>query len=226
MNCPYCGAVVRDGSKFCESCGSKLELRQEDDFDYEYRSTGLAPGYSRKLDSPEVLQALKKQKRATAIFGLILIVLPPLGFVIYSTVTGSDSPGSALFHGLVISAVFAVSFLIAALNKKLQKPFEGTLEDKKHVYNMASSERRNGQSRNRYFLYITDEKGKRRRKQTTVTFYNYLNVGDRVRYLPQFPQPFEKYDKSRDPEIPCLFCGKMNPVQNDNCSSCRNPMIK
>ena len=55
---------------------------------------------------------------------------------------------------------------------------------------------------------------------------NYLNEGDRLRYLPQFPLPFEKYDKSRDEEIPCLFCGRMNPVKNDNCTFCHNPMIK
>lgn len=55
---------------------------------------------------------------------------------------------------------------------------------------------------------------------------NYLNEGDRLRYLPQFPLPFEKYDKSRDAEIPCLFCGRMNPVKNDNCTFCHNPMIK
>lgn len=34
------------------------------------------------------------------------------------------------------------------------------------------------------------------------------------------------YDKSRDEEIPCLFCGRMNPVKNDNCTFCHNPMIK
>jgi len=116
--------------------------------------------------------------------------------------------------------------LIVSLKAKLAKPFEGTLTGKKHTRHVRRSNDGIRQSRHDYILYITDVDGKRHKKNTTPTMYNYLNEGDRLRYLPQFPLYFEKYDKSRDAEIPCLFCGRMNPVENDSCSFCHNPMIK
>lgn len=230
MICPYCGAAAKDGSRFCESCGAQLGAQQAPSQDafYGYAPGGLrlAPGYSRKLDSDAVLQALKKQKRAVRITSTILIVLPFLGFVIYGAISDSMEISRAIMYGLVISLIFALTTLTVSLKHRLARPFEGTVTDKKHVHHISDSESRGGRSRNQYFLYITDENGKRRKKPTTLTFYRYLNVGDRVRFLPQFPQPFEKYDKSRDAEIPCLFCGRMNPVENDDCSACRNPLIK
>ena len=229
MKCPYCGMSIEDGSRFCGECGARLEPQTDSRADFVYGTDTvprLAPGYSRKLESEAVLAGLKKQRRATRIIGLIVTVLPLIGFGVYGAISDAMELWQALFAGVVISVIIGVTTLIVSLHKRLAKSFDGTLTRKKHVRRVRHSNDGYRDSRNDYILYITDENGKRHKKHTTPTMYNYLNEGDRLRYLPQFPIPFEKYDKSRDAEIPCLFCGRMNPAANDSCSSCRNPMIK
>jgi len=230
MFCPNCGSFIKDGSKFCEECGTRLEqqafAQSDADYGYDPGQMRLARGYSRRIDSDAVLAALKKQRRATWIVGLIVILLPLLGFGVYGAVSDAMEPWQAMSAGVVISVIMALTVLIVSLSKKLSKPFEGTLTGKKHIRRVHRSNDGYRQSRHDYILYITDTAGKRHKKKTVPTIYNYLNEGDLVRYLPQFPLPFEKYDKSRDAEIPCLFCSRMNPVENDSCSFCHNPMIK
>lgn len=230
MICPACGARIRDGSRFCEECGARLEGQaapQADAFcGYAPGAPRLAPGYCRRIDSDAVLAALKKQRRATGIVSVIAILLPLIGFGVYGTVSDAMELGQAMLVGVVISVVIAVTTLIVSLHKRLGRSFEGTLTRKKHTRRLRRNNDGYRQSRHDYILYITDTDGKKHKKHTTPTIYHYLNEGDRLRYLPQFPLPFEKYDKSRDAEIPCLFCGRMNPAANDSCSFCRNPMIK
>lgn len=230
MFCPNCGAEVKSGARFCESCGAALEagtVQREDGF-YGYNDgvTRLAPGYSRKLESDSVMLALKKQRRTVRIALALLIVLPLIGFAIYGAVSDKMEFFSALGTGLLVSVIMAIASLIALLKQKLTKPFEGTVADKKHYRHIGSSSRRPGRSRNQWRITVDCEDGKRRKKDVQHAVYNYLEIGDRVRFLPQFPQPFEKYDKSRDAEIPCMFCGQMNPVANDDCQFCHNPLIK
>lgn len=230
MICPNCGMSMKDGARFCEECGARLEPEADSPADAFYGygpgQMHLAPGYSRSLDSDAVLAALKKQRKSTRIVGLIVIILPLIGFGIYGSISDAMELWQAMFAGVVISLIMAVTMLVLALHKKLAKSFEGTLTSKKHVHRVHRSNDGYRNSRDEYILCITDADGKRHKKKTTLGMYNYLNEGDRLRYLPQFPLPFEKYDKSRDAEIPCLFCGRMNPVANDSCSFCRNPMIK
>lgn len=57
-------------------------------------------------------------------------------------------------------------------------------------------------------------------------YYDYLNVGDRVRYYPQLAFSYEKYDKSHDGIIPCMFCKKMNDIQDDRCEACNCLLFK
>ncbi len=225
MICPHCGALLQDGSRFCEECGARLDA-QTGPGAAAYDRPRLSPGYSRRLDSESVLAAIKKHRRRTRLIGVIAVILPLIGFGIYGAVSDSMELWQALFAGVVISVILAVTMLILALKNRLSKPFEGTLTSKKHARRVRRSNDGYRDSRDEYILYITDENGKRHKKKTTLGIYNYLNEGDRLRWLPQFPIPFEKYDKSRDAEIPCLFCGRMNAPENDSCSFCRSPMIK
>ena len=54
----------------------------------------------------------------------------------------------------------------------------------------------------------------------------YLEIGERVRYLPRFPQPYEKYDKRKDGDVLCMFCSRRNPLTETECSFCHKPLIK
>lgn len=106
MICPNCGKSIEDGSRFCGECGARLEpetASQTDAFyGYEPGQMRLAPGYSRRLDSDAVLAALKKQRRSTRIVGLIVVVLPMIGFGIYGSVSDAMELWQAMFAGVVI----------------------------------------------------------------------------------------------------------------------------
>ena len=232
MFCPFCGALIKDGSKFCESCGAQLNAKacaRQDDGAYVgayARENPLTAGFSRLIDSEPVRIALEKQQRATRIALVILIALPLIGFAIYGALSDSMTMVRALLTGAVVSVVFAIASLIVTLKKKLEKPFEGTVADKKTVRRYKSSKHGSPGKRTEYFLYVTDDDGKRRKKSTTATVFDFLQVGDRVRYLPEFPQPFEKYDKSGDTKVLCMFCGQLSSPDGEACSLCRNPLIR
>lgn len=57
-------------------------------------------------------------------------------------------------------------------------------------------------------------------------FYDYLNVGDRVRFHPELGGFYEKYDKSSDTHIYCPVCGSWTAVGEDNCGGYGTVLLK
>ena len=57
-------------------------------------------------------------------------------------------------------------------------------------------------------------------------YYDYLKIGDKVRYHPNFHYKYEKYDKTHDRFVPCVMCDTMNPVHEDKCKKCGTPLLK
>lgn len=232
MYCPSCGASLKDGAKFCENCGTRIvssgtarTLNESYYDDYGGRPR-IAPGYSRRIGDEDIIAALKKQKRAGRIGAVIIVPLPLIGFLIYGAVSDSMEIGQAFLFGLIVSAIFALSALISGLKKKAEKPFEGTVTRMEHTIRLGDAKSRGGRSRDRYLVWFDGTDGKRRKKEVSLSVFNYLREGDRVRYLPQFPQPYEKNDKSRDGELLCMFCGRRQGIEQDSCSFCHNPIIK
>jgi len=79
-----------------------------------------------------------------------------------------------------------------------------------------------------YTVVITTDAGRKKtivEKGSRQKMYDYLDVGDRVRYHPMFGT-YEKYDKSKDSIIYCNVCSVMNPIQNDRCRWCNNLLFK
>lgn len=84
-----------------------------------------------------------------------------------------------------------------------------------------------------YTIYFRTDSGK---KKLSVSksygdpnyrdYYDYLNIGDRVRYYPQLAFKYEKYDKTNDSVIPCMFCKTINDIHNDRCEVCNNLLFK
>lgn len=224
--CKNCNAQLDDSERICRFCGTPVG---SDGPVAEPASPDAAPGsgsagYSRLVDSDEVRRALKKNARISNLVSIVFVFLPFLGFLIYGAVSDKMDFGKAAVYGLIVSAIFAVISLFVALKRKLTKPFEGTVVDKKKSFRMA---RNNGAApRTKYTVRIDCEDGKRRKKEVSIPVYEYLEVGDRVRYLPRFPQPFEKYDKRADGEVLCMFCSRRNPLSETTCSFCHKPLIK
>lgn len=186
--------------------------------------TRVNQGFSRLIDTELVQKALKKQKKYTRIGGIVIIPAPLIGFLIYGAVSDSMEIGQAFLYGLIVSAVFAFTTFIVTIRQKVDRPFTGTVEKKKKVVRVKDSDDHVG--KDEWFIYFKCEDGKRRKKEVSRAIYMYLQEGDRVRYLPQFPQPYEKYDKAVDGEVLCMFCSRRVSLEKNTCPFCKNPLIK
>lgn len=257
--CPNCGSPIALGAKFCDNCGQPItnaapaqqpvqpqqqagqyvpmgqaqQAPQANAPGYNsfYGTQTVAPGFSDKVNDPEILAAVKKNKKATGIFGLIIVPLPFIGFTIYSFVNDSMEPKQGMLYGAIISAVFLLFALYGVLKQRASNTYEGVVVDKKQ--RERSDTNSNTDSTNYYTEYITTVKttdGKKKKIRETsngmVVAYNYLQVGDRFKYHPQFAFPYELYDKSNAPYIACVACGTHNSVMNDRCSKCNTPLLK
>jgi len=239
MNCPNCGATLPARAKFCGSCGAKIAVvrpeaasRQtqpqipEEPSAREVFPANPYTGFSGMTDSEPVRRALKKQKRAVLISGIVLILAPLIGFTIYGAISDSMEIGAAFAYGLVISVIFAVIMLIVTLRNAARRPFEGTVSEMRIIRRAGNARQRGGRSRTKHLIWFACEDGRRRKRDVPAAVYNYLKNGDRVRYLPKFPQPYEKYKTASDTETVCMFCSRRNSLANENCEFCHNPLIR
>jgi hypothetical protein len=137
--------------------------------------------------------------------------------------------GESLVIGVGIALVMLVVNLLA-LRKTKQPMWEGVVVNK---YSKEKSEHRGGEDNNyrtytEYTTIINTDAGKKKtivEKDSGRHMYDYLSVGDRVRFHPRFGT-YEKYDKSKDRIIYCSVCTMMNSIQNDRCKRCNNLLFK
>lgn len=230
VTCKNCKAQLDESEKVCRYCGTPVDPFSQAEQEFFDTNAPMDPGldtagYSDLIDSEEVVAALKKNKRVTRIVLFIFIILPIAGFLIYGSVSSKMDIAMAAFAGVFVSAVILLSSLIVAIKNKVAKPFEGTVAEKK-VTREYSGSAGNHRSRRKYIVRFDCDDGKRRKKAVSIPVYEYLQIGERVRYLPRFPQPFEKYDKRPDGAVLCMFCSKTNPLTETNCKFCHKPLIK
>ncbi|MDI9459930.1 MAG: zinc ribbon domain-containing protein, partial [Bacillota bacterium] len=84
------------------------------------------------------------------------------------------------------------------------------------------------QSYTEYIVLIRTDGGTKKRiveRKRDREMYDYLDIGDRVRYHPAL-ETYEKYDKSKDEAIYCNVCRQRNPISNDRCELCNNLLFK
>lgn len=194
-----------------------------------------APGFSDRVNSPEIIAALAKQRRATRIFAFLVIGLAFLAPGIYAKVTGEMEIVEAFRLGCVISGSIIICSIICKIHKALQRPYEAVVVDKqtKRVRTRGDSDRRGHASEYCYnelytIVKTTDGKTKKIKEDDRGRNFawDYLKVGDRFRFHPQFEFPYELYDKSKAPHIFCVICQTKNPVEADRCTRCNTPLIK
>ena len=199
-----------------------------------------APGYSSRANDPEILRAMKKMRRASGIFGMFVIPLPLIGFVIYASVTGDMEVNEAAKYGLIVSAIFLAFAVYSALKQRMEKPYDGVVTDKKimnqRTHKLTYSQRRrlgidDGDKQKEFYVtYVRTSTGEVKKITDSTTMFhsawNYLEVGDRFMYHPNLNFPYEKYDKTHETHLYCVGCLKKNPITADRCSKCGLPLLK
>lgn len=155
-------------------------------------------------------------------------LLFPVGFLI----AGLLSDEVPLNEALIIGS--GLGLLILAINlwriAGMKKPVWAGVVMKKVEKKRYKRDNDDGSSQSymEYIVLIRTERGKKKRIvecQRGRDMYDYLDVGDRVRYHPAL-ETYEKYDKSKDQVIYCNVCRLGNSIRNDRCERCNNLLFK
>lgn len=237
MYCSKCGAQLPEDALFCPKCGSRIvhnveaapvpqsnavepPVQETPAPDVPVYQSGYKPGFSTKVDSPEVRQRLARQRRVTRNTMIVTTALPFLicvGIGIFGKQKLPDMAG----YGVVLSLIF-FAFAYHSYRKQYHgKPYVGTVVDK-YVKRKTRNDERDDV---RYMIVIRDDKGKKHEEDYGETVYDYFAIGERVRCLPQFNFPLEKEDKSEGTTI-CMFCRRPISIDGDECPKCHAPIIK
>lgn len=227
MYCANCGTPVSESTGFCPACGS--EIKQEPPS--MPHSAGLC-GFSPRISDPAFAKYIKNSNRWTVIISLILAVAAVIGFYIAGErgAEGMSNPLS-LMIGLGIGGMFLVIALLQILGRKRSSTWDGTVEDKK--IKKKTQRQTYGDDDVRYEDYleysviIRSDRGKKHiiKTRDNNVFYNYFNIGDRVRHHAGL-NSFEKYDKTGETFLPCNACGTLCDINGDYCPQCKCPLLK
>ncbi|MDD4297150.1 MAG: zinc ribbon domain-containing protein [Ruminiclostridium sp.] len=234
--CTACGMELPDGAEFCIGCG-KAVSRAAPEAVTPIQAAHSAPpqggaglvGFSDRCNSPEILAAAQENKKFSIGCMWILVFVPLIGFPVAGLLMDDFPFGESLVIGVGIALIMLVVNLLA-LRKTKQPIWEGVVINK---YSKEKSEHRGGEEDNyrtytEYTTVINTDAGKKKtivERDSGRHMYDYLSVGDRVRFHPRFGT-YEKYDKSKDRIIYCNVCSMMNPIQNDRCKRCNNLLFK
>ena len=219
--CTNCGKELSEGVMFCPECGTQVASEH-------INVTSTQPlGFSERAHDPEILAAVKKTRGMAKIFTLILVPLPLIGFFIYSLVSREMETGDALKYGAIVSLIFLIFALYSLVKNRESNEYEAVVIDKKHRTKTYNDSNREFVDEYITVVRTTDGKKKKIREHGgRIWAYNYLQIGDRFRYHPQFAFPYELYDKSKTDIIYCVGCQFANPVTADRCSHCHLPLLK
>jgi hypothetical protein len=236
MFCPNCGNKLPEGAEFCIDCGKTVNSATSEPMEPHHVATPAPPqsgaglvGFSDRYNCSEILAAAQKNKKFSIGCMWILVFVPLIGFPVAGLLMDDFPFGESIIIGMGIAFVMLV-FNLLALRRTKQPMWEGVVVNK---YSKEKSEHRGGEDDNyrtytEYTTIINTDAGKKKtivEKDSGRYMYDYLSVGDRVRFHPRFGT-YEKHDKSKDRIIYCNVCSMMNPIQNDRCKRCNNLLFK
>ena len=193
----------------------------------EQKQTGLV-GWSSQSSAPEILEVAKKNRKSAMGCAWALLIVFPLGFFLAGLFVDEMPLKEAVIIGVILGvAMFGINLVRI---KDLKKPmWEGVvtakLQKERREHNRGDDSVRHYPE---FTVVIKTEAGKTKRiveRDSRREMYDYLAVGDRVRYYPVFDS-FEKYDKSRDRIIYCNVCRMINSIASERCKRCNNLLFK
>jgi len=231
MYCKHCGGALLKNARFCGSCGAQLGSDPDD----RPNEGGGRIGYSERIQDPAFARYLKSINRWSIIFSSVLPIAVVVGFYIYGEAGSEIENPQSLYIGLGVGGMILVIALFTIIARKRSKTWDGVVIDKTVKQKMDTSYRNTDSGRygsrprfyTEYSVLIRDEHGKTHRitVRNDDTWYNYFEMGDRVRHHAGL-NSYEKYDKSRDSVIFCVACQKLCDINGDLCPRCKCPLLK
>lgn len=242
--CPQCGKPVKADAAFCAFCGAPLggaapqqtppvqqpvqqPVYQVPQYQQpQYAGNGQvrlgipAPGFSDRINDPEVLAALKLSKKKGRKFTFIFLLLPIIGFAIYGALGSEIDVGQGLIYGGIVSVIMLVLMVYNSIKERAGNGYDATVIDK-YTRTVTSDDDEEDES----ITVVRTTRGKKI-KLKDDSAWDYLPMGAQFRYHPNFAFPYELYDKSRARKLYCPACRKANPVEADRCERCNVPLIK
>ncbi|NLB60988.1 MAG: zinc-ribbon domain-containing protein [Clostridiales bacterium] len=236
--CQNCGEELNSKAKFCAECGEAIISQTVETESTQVNSKLCGSvGFSDKINDPKILESIEKRKKFSRGCAFIMIPLPLIIYLIVSFVSEEVETIDALVIGGAISFVFFLFILLSLYISSAKRGWDGVVIDKR--YKDKTRRVNNGDNweiehYDEYVITFRTDSGKKERcvesfyqgRAVDLDYYQYLEIGDRVRYNPQLNYHYEKYDKSHDDYIPCMMCKKYNDICNDICDSCGNPLFK
>ncbi|NLL49424.1 MAG: hypothetical protein GX249_12700 [Firmicutes bacterium] len=182
-------------------------------------------GWSDVPSSPEVAEVIKKMKRSSLRWTWVFTLLFPVGFVIAGLVSDEVPLNEVVMIGGGLGLLMLVINLWRISGTK--KPaWDGVVIKKLEKKRWKNDKDGTSQSYTEYIVVIRTEAGKKKRiVERQGDMYDYLDVGDRVRYHPAL-ESYEKFDKSKDTYIYCNICRLRNSIRNDRCERCNHLLFK
>ena len=235
--CAECGQRLEEGVKFCPNCGNAVPAEaagkepQNNTYTPNYtqnNTPNYTPGFSTRIHDPEITAALRKNKRISRIFLLILMPIPVVVASMYALVTKEMELGKAIIGGAVVSGIILLINFLTGMSQKKKNSYEAVVIDKKYEYDHNTNDSTANEYVYKTIVRTTDGHKKVIQETSHIprSAYEYLSVGDRFRYHPQLAYPYEKYDKSKDGFIYCACCMAKNDLSGDRCQKCGVPLLK
>lgn len=236
MFCTNCGEALVKDAVFCTHCGTRIvsagadrNSQAQSAPEPDFPGFPVRAGFSGYCNHPEILEAARKNRKTGIGCLWVLTLVPLIGFPVAGLLVEDLPFTEAVVIGVGIALVMFIVNLFA-LRRASRPMWEGVVEDKtrKERSERRSSEDSNDSTYIEYTTVIRTQDGKKKtivEKDSGNHMYDYLSVGDRVRYHPAFGT-HEKYDKSKDRIIYCNVCSMMNPIKNDRCKRCDNLLFK
>lgn len=184
-------------------------------------------GWSPVADSPEILETIRKSKKSSLGWALALTLLFPVGFLIAGVVSDEVPLKEALIIGCGLGLCILTINLWRFAGMK-RRGWDGAVVKKMEKRRYKRDDDGSSQSYTEYIVLIRTDGGKKKKiveRKRDREMYDYLDIGDRVRYHPAL-ETYEKYDKSKDEAIYCNVCRQRNPISNDRCELCNNLLFK
>ena len=231
--CANCGTELDAEARFCVKCGKAVANQSHKTDSISNNNMPGLIGFSERINDPEVIKEIEERKKKGRGCIIIGIPLPLIIFLVVSFATEEVSRMDALVFGGGMSVVFLLFYLFSNFLSNSKRSWDGVVIDKKSKNK--SRRFRDGEVQNyvEYTIYFRTDSGKKKLDVSRSNdapdyrdYYDYLNIGDRVRYYPQLSFKYEKYDKSHDSIIPCMFCKTMNDIQDDRCEACKSLLFK